>query len=288
MIKCEICNKEYNNLNGFGKHLRLTHNLSNKDYYDTYLRKPGEGVCPNCGKETQFRNNWVYLKFCSHKCSAQSNVWNVQKFGVTRSEFYSKIADDIKEDTKNRYDLKSYNRIVEILPKNNLELISHNNYETFNCKCLVCNKQITLSRYRIFYNNRNNLPLCYECHPRNPLKEEELFEYINEIYKGEISLHNHKILNGKELDVYLPELKLAFEFDGTYWHADPRFFKPDDVIQQKNLMAHEIWEYDKQKELMCSNVGVTLIRIKEYEWSNENEQTKDFIRRIINENSINC
>lgn len=288
MIKCEICGNEYENKNGFGKHLFLTHNIHTKEYYDKYLRKPDEGICPICGKETTFRGDWKYLKFCSYKCAHKNISWDYEKYGVSRSEFYSKIANDLREKTKLRYNIKSYNRIIKILPKNYLKLINHTNYEVFNCKCLICSKNIILSRYRIFYNTRNNLPLCYECNPKNPRLEDELFEYIKEIYKDETIIHDRNILKPKELDLYLPKLKIAFEFDGTYWHADPRFFNENDIIEITKRTAKEIWDADLNKIKLAENVGIKLYRIKEYDWLNNNEQIKNFIRSKINENSNNC
>lgn len=88
--------------------------------------------------------------------------------------------------------------------------------------------------------------------------------------------------------MYIPELKLAFEFDGTYWHADPRFFKDTDVIRQSNKTAKEIWEYDNNKIIQAKEKGITLYRIKEFEWKNDKESTKEYIRRIVNESSTNC
>lgn len=286
-MKCEICGKEYEK-NGFGKHIYLSHNMHAKEYYDKYIKQPGEGICPVCGKETTFRGEWRYLKFCSHKCAAQNSVWDFDKFGVTKSEFYKKISDDNKEETKHRYDLKSYNRIIKILPKYKLKLLNHTNYEIFNCECSVCNEHIVLSRYRIFYNNRSNIPLCYKCYPKTPKLEEELFNYIPKIYNGKINIKDRIAIKPKELDVYLPDLKLAFEFDGTYWHADSRFYKPEDIIDKKKLTAKEVWEQDKFKEDLCISKNIKLYRIKEYDWLENNINTKEFIRRKINENSNNC
>ena len=53
---------------------------------------------------------------------------------------------------------------------------------------------------------------------------------------NEIIENDYKELNGKEIDIYLPDLKLGFEFDGTYWHADPRFYKENDIIEHKKKL----------------------------------------------------
>lgn len=52
---CQICNKEYKRNNELAKHIK-THNISIQAYYDKYLRKEDEGVCPCCGKATNFIN----------------------------------------------------------------------------------------------------------------------------------------------------------------------------------------------------------------------------------------
>lgn len=39
MIKCLICNKEYNNIHGLSLHIIQFHNIKTKDYYDQYMKK---------------------------------------------------------------------------------------------------------------------------------------------------------------------------------------------------------------------------------------------------------
>ena len=87
------------------------------------------------------------------------------------------------------------------------------------------------------------------------------------------------MLSGKEIDIYLPDLKLGFEFDGTYFHADPRFYKESDLIL--NRPALEVWNNDKNKELLCESKGIKLIRIKEYDWNKHNKTEKYRIEKEI-------
>lgn len=58
---------------------------------------------------------------------------------------------------------------------------------------------------------------CYKAQTASKA-EIEVKEYIKSIYSGEIIDNSRKIIAPYELDIYLPELKLAFEYDGTYWH----------------------------------------------------------------------
>ena len=41
-----------------------------------------------------------------------------------------------------------------------------------------------------------------------------MLEYIKSIYSGCIIKNDRSVLSGKELDIYLPELNIAFEFNG--------------------------------------------------------------------------
>lgn len=111
-----------------------------------------------------------------------------------------------------------------------------------------------------------------------------MYNYIKNNYDKQINENDKTVLDGKEIDVYLPELHLGFEFDGTYWHADSRVFEPTDVISKKNMTAQEIWEYDNNKVLLAESKGIKLIRIKELDWVNDNINTKMFIKNLIEVN----
>lgn len=86
-------------------------------------------------------------------------------------------------------------------------------------------------------------------------------------------------MKGKEIDIYLPELKIGFEFNGTYWHMDERFYKPTDFNKPKNKTAEEIWLYDNQKIKLAEEKGIKLIPIKQYDW----ETNKDYVKQQIKE-----
>lgn len=71
MIICKICQKKILNVKGFPRHFKCYHNnLTVKEYYDKYYKKPNEGICPVCGKETPYRGFIKgYQKTCSISCS---------------------------------------------------------------------------------------------------------------------------------------------------------------------------------------------------------------------------
>lgn len=86
---CQICKREFKSFNSLGNHIGKTHKIKSKDYYDKFIKIESDGICPECGKETGYRSlNIGYLKYCSYKCSANSEemknkkkVTNLEKYG---------------------------------------------------------------------------------------------------------------------------------------------------------------------------------------------------------------
>lgn len=65
---CAICGKSFSPYS-FAVHLKKEHNMTSKEYYDLYMKKPGEGICPICGKPTPFRRLCNgYQPHCSKSC----------------------------------------------------------------------------------------------------------------------------------------------------------------------------------------------------------------------------
>lgn len=93
--------------------------------------------------------------------------------------------------------------------------------------------------------------------------ENEIRDFIKSIYDGQIILNSQSIIHGKELDIYIPDKKLAIEYNGSYWHCE-------DVKGKK---------YHQDKTIACAKLGIRLIHIFDYEWSNIIKQTK--IKNII-------
>ena len=52
------------------------------------------------------------------------------------------------------------------------------------------------------------------------VKEKEIQSFLKEIYSGEIIFNNKKLVKGREIDIFIPEYNVAFEFNGIYWHSE--------------------------------------------------------------------
>lgn len=109
---------------------------------------------------------------------------------------------------------------------------------------------------------------CLKCalHEKKSKGEKELCDFIKSIYPGEILENTRKFIGRKELDIYLPELKLAFEYNGEYWHQFHEEKEPG---------------YHKNKQKACKENGIKLIEVWENDWKKNNQQIKDLISKHL-------
>jgi hypothetical protein len=147
---------------------------------------------------------------------------------------------------------------------------------TATAKCLECTHTFTFT-HQVFYENRLNATgkLCPACQPRSTFSsagEREVLEFIKNKYPKEVVLSNDRaVLGGKELDVYLPNKKIGFEYTGLYWHAE----------KQNLSNKHLLWKRD-----FCFNHGIELITIFEDEWVQKKEIVQSMIASSIERKKI--
>lgn len=86
MVECKICKEEFKNFRSLTWHLKKDHKIDQKSYYDKYLKIENEGICKNCGNETEFRRlDQGYRKYCCAECQ---NIGGVRAWRKTMNEKY--------------------------------------------------------------------------------------------------------------------------------------------------------------------------------------------------------
>jgi hypothetical protein len=108
---------------------------------------------------------------------------------------------------------------------------------------------------------------CRVCFPKSTASEGqiELTNFIKSLGVDVIS-EDRSILGGKEIDTYLPNFKLGFEYNGLYWHSAAENSEP----------KHLLW-----KKQFAYNKGVRLIHIFEDEWLNKQEIVESRIKSLL-------
>lgn len=139
------------------------------------------------------------------------------------------------------------------------------------CKCPKCGGEYNIN-YRSFRSRIiSGFNPCIICEPLGSLgnatsqAEKNVLDYIKQFYKKEILENDRTILDGKELDILIPEKKIAIEYDGLYWHCE--------------INRDEKFHLMKTKK--CEEKGLQLIHIFEDEWKYKQEIVKSRLRGLL-------
>ena len=107
-------------------------------------------------------------------------------------------------------------------------------------------------------------PYCHnhECPSKSRSKPEiEVYEYIKGLIpEVEVLANDRTLLNGKEVDIYIPSHNLAIEFDGIYYHNG----------------VNNSYKFD-----LCRSKSVRLIRVNEFEWNNQRSLIKSILKSAL-------
>jgi hypothetical protein len=207
--------------------------------------------------ETNNKNFGVNYPQQNIEILKKSNNTNIKKYGFNRPSKNLQIKNKIIETDKLNLKNKFHN-IIDI------------NYDNNNI-VMLCEKghQFNIHLKTLRTRNNNKHIICTICNPITKFVstvENDLLNFIKENYKDEIIINNRKIIHPLEIDIYLPKLKLAFEFNGMYWHSE--------LNKDKN--------YHKTKTDKCMEKGIELFHIYEDDWTFKQEIIKSMILNKLN------
>jgi very-short-patch-repair endonuclease len=257
LVRCDVCGNEkqisykrYNitttkNTSDYCCSQKCSRNKCKK----TVINKYGVENISQLGKikekkiETCKKNFGVDYPQQSKEVFEKSKSKKLEKYG---EEFYFDKEKMIKtklENNKQMYfntDFYKNNSILDYKGNGLFTFICNEGHE------YVINYQLLKLRHK------KNSTICTICNPLHSYSGMELvvLDLIKNNYSGEIITNSKLIINPLELDIYLPELKLAIEFNGLYWHSE--------LYKEKN--------YHLEKTNACNNLGIQLIHIWEDDW----------------------
>ena len=272
MIICKICGKECSD-RGIGAHVKRLHKITPIQYYDKYY---GKHKCLVCGKDTNFRSiHQGYLEFCSIKCADLER----SIFKTRNPQKDPQIKQKTQETCIKRYGVSNpyqidrvktkciaNNHTKESLAKRSKSL--YKNLENF-CKannCITMEEALKINPCTgwwsevdfIIYKkmrkciSKDDLDIIKNYTPHNSRSKNEikLYNLICDNFNGAVEHSVRSIINPLELDIYIPDLKLAIEYNGCYYHSI-EFGTPKD--------------YHLKKSLRCRDLGIRLIHIYDFE-----------------------
>lgn len=133
----------------------------------------------------------------------------------------------------------------------------------YRFKCNSCSTEF-------FYNIWNDqIAKCPECNiwAGTSRMEKDIQSFIESIYDQEILSNHRQLISPYEVDMYLPDINLAIEFNGIYWHGEQN---------------GKDRRYHLNKTEMCNGEGVDLVHIFENEWVYKTDIVKSILRAKLN------
>jgi hypothetical protein len=234
-----------------------------------------------------------------HVCSIEFSVWKSRDQKLFRCDSCIEQNNKILKEKKlklpeikipkiNTLICKFCSNIFEHKMKNALYCSSkckHNNKKKYQHVCVGCNISfISTEKYSKYCSNSCrsiNLKLSTYAHKAGGRSRSQIELFIEENLVKDFPnikfLFNDKDTIGSELDVYIPELKMAIEINGIV-HYEP-IYGQEKLIRTQNR--------DKQKMINCYNLGIELIVIPLGKKGLSKKQTEEIyqeISEIINSN----
>lgn len=96
--------------------------------------------------------------------------------------------------------------------------------------------------------------------------EKEIRDFICSV--GSFDIEECKRIDGKEIDLYIPELSLGIECNGAYWHSE--------VSGARDRLYH------LDKTLHFSRLGIKIVHIWDYQWYQKNDLIKSMLSHYLN------
>lgn len=187
-------------------------------------------------KCTVCNNSWLSLS-SSRVFGRGCPVCAKEKQGISRSKTVAKMGNDFASNYPELLVEWDYNR-------NNIQPseISKGSNRKVWWICRVCGNQY---EYRVSDKIRCASLGCSKCNKetKSSFAEQVIYYYLKHVYKEVINGSKAVLGNNWELDIYIPKIKTAIEYDGVSWH--------------KNI------ERDLNKNKLCRDKGIKLIRIRE-------------------------
>ena len=226
-------------------------------------------------KQTCFKKYGVENPLQSKEVQEKIKQTCKEKFGV-ESPLESKEIQEKRKQTRRSNYWETFCSLLK--EKNIVPIFSKEEYKNDTgrkFKCLLCGEEFKSEgtyTYKKEHKNEDGsyttlIPydiFCPHCSRKFSKKEKEVAEFVKSIYNGEILENDRKILEGKELDIYLPNLNLGIEFDGNYWHS-----------------KEGAKEKDEKKNQLCEQKGIKLLRIKESDWDNNRSKIENQIKEFL-------
>ena len=231
------------------------------------------------GVDNPFKNQQIKLKI-------KETI--VNKYGVDNIAHSALIQEKKKQTSLKKYGVPSHTqknikhldlwlddeKFIKWVKEKDSCPSTHYLSNFFNVDITVIDKKL----HRLGLEECFNYKYCHSSY------EDEIINFLRQdLHIDNIIQNDRKILDGCEIDIYLPDYKVGIEFNGEYWHSD---------LWEKYQDHGGRSTTHQNKSLLAQEKGVFLFHIFEHEWnpeftrrnnkfSNSVETIKNRLRNIL-------
>jgi len=192
-------------------------------------------------------------------CKICGNIWTSTPNNLLRKRSCPKCARKLT-GRKNSYTHEHFLTLISTTDE--IEILGTYKHQKSRIKCVCRLCHYEWLAYPTVLLRNHGCPKCVR--QRTTSKgEKEVVAFVREIYDGDVIENDRTILNPKELDIYIPRLNIAIEYNGDYWHSLlPKGYhenKTNGCLKQGIKLLH-LWESDwKENKISCKEKIYNLI-----------------------------
>jgi len=267
-------------------------NIPFKDYYINTKGLTVEYFCTKC-KSIKIKKTCIEKYGVDNPMKNDAIKSNLKrtlndKYGVDHYSHTDEYKEKYKETCLIKYGVDNPSKTIEIKKKISLrkfegnntiekykELISedyvilnYNNLKEFEINHKNCNNNFIIRIENIYDRLRFNTTICTICNPVEKSTSKGEIELKDFIIQNNLKIeeNTYSIIPPLSLDIYIPSLKIALEYNGVYWHSE--------------LYKHR--DYHLNKTELCNENGIKLLHVWEDDWNYKNEIIKSMILNQLN------
>lgn len=128
-------------------------------------------------------------------------------------------------------------------------------------RCTSCGKSYFDDLYKRTLNGLG----CRDCGGTSSQGEKDLSVFVSEELGLEITKGSRKLIPPYELDIFIPSLNTAIEYNGIFFHSE--------YYKDKN--------YHKMKHDLCQSKGIRLIQVWEDDWKTKRNLVETLLRHKL-------
>lgn len=270
----------------------VEYGLSNKDVRQkieaTNVKKYGKKNCMQNKEIKQKAINTTIERYGVDNVSKsvlikqKKEQTSLNNFGVKYHTQLDSQKQKVKEAMLDKYGIDNIcQKDLKNIENYNKEYIEANFVEDGYFLFHECKSYFNIKQDTTVHRMKRRFDIVYPNKRMRSVVEKEIVAFLKSFYEKTITMNNFDVLsanvlgkrNPLELDVYLPDSKLAIEFDGLMYHSYGKskyeVFNNYDVIDENKHLS---------KTLMCESLGIQLLHIFENEWEDKRRIWESMIK----------